>query len=79
MEIMSGIHLMEAAFSVLSNYSKENLEYILKNVEGNVDRFLNEHNKHEHEHGEGCGCGHEHDHDHEHGHGDCNCGHHHGE
>ena len=76
MEIISGIHLMEASFSVLSSYDNEKLEFIIKNVEGNVDKFLNEHNKHDHEHGEGCSCDHEEGH--EHGHDCCNCGHHHG-
>lgn len=75
MELISALYLMEVSFSVLSNYDREKLEFLLKNVEGNVDRFLNDHNKeeHEHNHGEGCGCGH----DHGHGHEGCGCEHDH--
>ena len=85
MELLSALYLMEASFSSLANYNAEKLEFLLKNIEGNVDRFLNERSQHEHghEHGEGCGCGHDHDHDHENcdckeeGH-ECGCGHNHG-
>ena len=83
MELLSALYLMEASFSSLANYNAEKLEFLLKNIEGNVDRFLNERSQHEHEHGDGCGCGHDHDHDHENcdckeeGH-ECGCGHNHG-
>ena len=83
MELISALYLMEASFSSLANYSGEKLDFLLKNIEGNVDRFLNERSGHAHEHGEGCGCGHDHDHDHENceckeeGH-ECGCGHNHG-
>lgn len=82
MELISALYLMETSFSALAGYSGESLEYLLKNIEGNVDRFLNERSQHDHEHGEGCGCGHNHDHDHENcdckeeGH-ECGCGHNH--
>lgn len=72
MELISALYLMEVSFSILSNYDGEKLEFLLKNVEGNVDRFLNDHNKDGHDHGDGCGCGH--DHNHEHGHEGCGCG-----
>lgn len=58
MELIGALYLMEASFSALANYEGESLNYLLQNIEGNVDRFLNERNQHEHEHGEGCGCGH---------------------
>ncbi len=82
MELISALYLMEASFSALSNYSGEKLDFLIKNIEGNVDRFLNERSQHDHdhEHGEGCGCGHDHDHedcDCEEGH-ECGCGHNHG-
>ena len=85
MELIGALYLMEVSFSALANYSGEKLDFLLKNIEGNVDRFLNERSQHEHahEHGEGCGCGHDHDHDHENceckedGH-ECGCGHNHG-
>ncbi|MCP1225941.1 hypothetical protein [Sebaldella sp. S0638] len=80
MELISALYLMEASFSALSNYSGEKLDFLIKNIEGNVDRFLNERSQHDHEHGEGCGCGHDHNHedcDCEEGH-ECGCGHNHG-
>ena len=80
MELISALYLMETSFSSLANYSREKLDFLLKNIEGNVDRFLNERSQHDHEHGEGCGCGHDHDHENcdcEEGH-ECGCGHNHG-
>ena len=74
MEMISGIYLMEAVLSVLCTYENGREEFILKNIEANVDNYLKS-RQHAHDH-DCCSCGHDHDGDHHHD-GEC-CGNHHG-